>query len=866
MKTWTENCRPSGPASGGKRNEPLLLGSRPLAPLAVALASGIGLAHALELRYTTPPILAAAALLSASALAATLLKKSHRFWRYAAAVFLCAAVGCLGAALWAHSEKKAVPPPSLESFLDGSERLYRGTIRPYPDFYPDAVVFPVALHAVWHEGHWQPLPAGVRVTVRRPVREWRVGDGVAMPLALRPFVNFENPGRYDYVANQARKGFFARASIKSDLLWNAASFRPPEELGIHRAVDRLRRHLREILTQSLDGPQASAAQALFLGYRNAVSPLWQDRFQKAGVMHLLAISGLHVGLVAWAAFRLTQIVLRAAFPRLLLRIPDIPLAWGIGAAAAAMYGLLAGLAIPTQRALISFGCAVAALVLYRRPDPLSMVSAAALLILLNAPQSLFGASFQLSFAAFLGIVAFYPPWTATMKKVVPALFRGRLRLVRPFVDAFLLCAAASVAVSPLVAYHFQGLSAAGLAANTLVVPFLAFAVLPPGLAALGLSTLHPSAGPILLAPMDFALRGLLWLIERFAAWPYAFASTGPVPLWLVTGLYTALLLLAAPMPRVRKAVSLAAVALFTALWGAGLWKHRPFPEPPLFQVTALDVGQGSATVVRCPQGGVFLVDGGGFYDDSFDVGRHVVAPALWAMGIRRLDAVILSHDHPDHRNGLRFILETFPVRRYVETGLGSRGLTGSSLVAVAIRRRIPTVQTLVDGPKAWDDTVDLGDIGGCRLRALHPTREFIQTVWDAKNLNEASLVLEVSFGEAGVLIPGDIGEATEEGLLGRLTAGVHHWILIAPHHGSATSCGGNLLERLRPDGVLLSCGFGNPFGFPAPAVLERLQSRRVPVLRTDLHGAVHASWDGSRWVFSPTLPRRSLVHSRGGCR
>ena len=262
------------------------------------------------------------------------------------------------------------------------------------------------------------------------------------------------------------------------------------------------------------------------------------------------------------------------------------------------------------------------------------------------------------------------------------------------------------------------------------------------------------------------------------------------------------------------------------------------------------------------------MDGGGFYDDSFDVGRHVVAPALWTMGIRHLDTVILSHDHPDHRNGLHFILEAFSVGRYVETGITSHGFEGSALSALAARHSIPVVRTLKDAREDADGTVDLGTVGNCRLRSLHPTKSFIKNSWNGKDLNEVSLVLEVTCGDAGILIPGDIGQETERTLMEKGPLGadlfLRRWVLIAPHHGSARSCSHILLERLLPDAVLISCGLANPFGFPAPAVLDRLQSLGIPTLRTDLHGALHAVWDGSRWHLSTNLIQRQPLHIPAG--
>ncbi|ROQ93545.1 DNA internalization-related competence protein ComEC/Rec2 [Desulfosoma caldarium] len=870
-----------------------VLGSRPLGPLAVAFALGIACAHHRGLDAAVPGLGTAASLAALGLGAAIGSRRSRILLRRVAAVLLCLAAASLGASLWARAEKKAVPPSSLASLLDGTERRYRVVLQPFPDVYPDKTIFPVTLMAVAENTEADPaapLPengfftsldartnlfttsfagkpsVGVRVSVRRLLRAWKAGDVVEMPLKLRPLTNFENPGRHDYMAEMARRGFFAYASTKSDIFW----VRVPDNRvrgaghdGVFGRMDALRGHLRRIVTKNLTEPEAALAQALFLGYRRAMPRPMQDDFQKAGAAHLLAVSGLHVGLAAWAVFRLAQLFLRFLCPHVLLRIPDVHLAWWIGCAAAAVYAVLAGLAVPTQRALIMLATATVAFALYRRPDALSLLSAASLLILWNDPNHLFRPSFQLSFAAVVGLALFYPSWRDRAQKLVTHLPRRLRALWRLFFDAFLASAAATLVVAPLTAYHFHSISLAGFAANTILVPFMALAVLPPGLAALGLSALLPFAAAWILLPIQWALRVLIWLIQIFAALPYAFAHVGPVPLAALVAVYAVFALWALSMPWSRKIWGTAALA---ALWALStVLRPALFPSDGQrpFRITALDVGQGSATVVECPPDAAMLVDGGGFYNDSFDVGRYVVAPALWAMGIRRLDAVVLSHDHPDHRNGLRFILDTFPVGRYVETGLTARGLTGSVLSAVAARRGIPIVHTLSKGRKCLNGTVDLGTLGACRLRALHPTSSFVHRSWNGKDLNEASLVLAVTHEKAGALLPGDIGQDTEESLLSRWNFEGRHWVLVASHHGSATSTGERLLETLNPQAVLISCGAGNPFGFPAPAVLQRLKDRRLAAFRTDLHGAVHVIWNNGRWTVTPTLSARPRLYSPG---
>lgn len=863
-------------------------------PLAAALVIGITLARHWGLQARTSVFLAATLLWALAFFTHTFFRRTRPWAPNTSAAVLCLGAACFGAFLWVQAEKKAVPPSSFEALLDGTERRYRVVLRPFADVYPEKTVFTATLLARCEdpptslsdngrpEADWTqpaagppkaclrpvplptaPVPFGVRLSVRTLLRSWKGGDVVDMPLSLRPLTNFENPGRYDYVAEQARRGLFAHASTKSDIFWVPVRKKKadlPLYFAFFGAIDTLRAHLRHLLAQHLTGTKAALAQALFLGDRRMVPREVQEAFQKAGTAHLLAISGLHVGLAAWAAFRLMQLCLRFFWPQVLLKIPDVHLAGWAGGIAAAVYAVLAGFAVPTQRAFIMLAAGGVGLALYRKADSWSLLSTAALLILFDDPNNVFRPSFQLSFAAVAGLVLLYPSWRDRASKLM-VHFPERLKpLQRLFLDAFLVSAAAGVAVAPLTVYHFHSISVVGLAANTVIVPFLALAVLPPGLAALGLCALVPSMAAAMLTPVGWALGALLWLITSFAALPHALAHVRPVPLWGIVGCYAALLLWTSSAHFKKKLFITAALAITGALFVA-LRHLGADPEEYPFRVTVLDVGQGSATLVQCPSDAAMLVDGGGFEDDAFDVGRFVIAPALWAMGVHRLDAVVLSHDHPDHRNGLRYLLENFPVDRYEETGLGSRGLTGSPLKAIAERRRIPTLCTLKHAQESFDGTIDLGSLGECRLRALHPTKAFVEGAWDAKNLNEASLVVEVTHGQAGALIPGDVGEKTERLWQNRRDASVRHWLLVAPHHGSAGSTGLGLLQALRPRAVLISCGYGNRFGFPALVVLNRLQKEGIPVLRTDLHGAVSAVWDEFRWTLTPTVAERKRLHS-----
>ncbi len=761
-------------------------------------------------------------------------------------------------ALGLFAGKNASPPltspPVLEPFFDRPEALFLADVTAPPELYRDRLRVVLTLRAAFMDGKRQPVQGGVLLTLTKvspSPGQWLFGDRLLVRLGLKRFHNFDNPGGYDYVRGQAEQGLHARALSSGDPLLVRLT---PEDgalsvsslpRAVARRLDLFRQEALFWLRNSLSPDAADFYAALLLGYR--IPKAWAEHLSRSGVTHLLSISGLHLGLVSLSVFWLACRLVRLLAPSVLRSSSDQHYAMWAALVAAALYSLISGLALPTWRSLVMLTLFFAATFRYRYSDPLTALAAAAMLILLIAPNALRQISFQLSFTAMLGLFLVYPRFQRLQTKFWKRLFppgedhreHPVKRILSPFTDAFWASLAANVMVLPLLVYHFHGVSLAGFLANTVLVPFVGLLVLPPGLASLALFAIHEGVAlPVLKVGswfLEASLRAIVW----FGELSWAFLWVGSPSMVTLAGLYAGVAILLAGLTWRKRVAGLLALCILFAFFSAV--RHvaaRSGNVPPLLEAVFIDVGQGTSTLVRFPEGEAVLVDGGGFFDDSFDIGRAVLAPFLWSQGIHRLDHIILSHDHPDHRNGLRFILSHFDVGSFWESGIIEPAIGRDELAAIAEKRGIP-VRRIRNIPESHN-------LGPCRIEVLHPSPDYMENQWDNTDLNNVSLVLAIHYGNTRLILPGDIDQSAEAWLF-RDVVPAGKTLLLAPHHGSERSCGSILLDRLRPQAVIFSCGFDNWFGFPSPGVLKRCDSRHIPYLRTDLYGAIRAVSDGRQW-------------------
>jgi competence protein ComEC len=305
--------------------------------------------------------------------------------------------------------------------------------------------------------------------------------------------------------------------------------------------------------------------------------------------------------------------------------------------------------------------------------------------------------------------------------------------------------------------------------------------------------------------------------------------------------------LAVALVRLRRRTLRTAAALVAG--AAGLWIVAPArpprvasPAPPgQLRVVFLDVGQGDATLLQFPTGESMLVDAGGTPGARFDVGAFVTIPALWALGVRRLDYVVITHGDPDHAGGAAAVIGDFRPREVwegppVADRPDVQAVAAAARAAGAVHRRLAAGDAIV--------------LGGVRVSVLWPP--------DARTRrrrveNDDSLVLAVRWDDTSVILPGDVGARVERRLAASAAAS-RILILKAAHHGSATSTSAAWLDALQPSAVVASAGPANRYGHPAPDVLARLAARRIHVLRTDRHGAVFVHLDGRSMTVMPYVP------------
>jgi competence protein ComEC len=621
------------------------------------------------------------------------------------------------------------------------------------------------------------------------------GDRLDLWAVVRAPSGFVDPGVEDAEARAEREGWHAIAYCKSPRLveraGHAAGLR--STLGTWRA--ELRRRLMAFVPP---GPEQAVVRAMVLGDRGGLDRETEDAFRVAGTYHVLALSGAQVALVAGILLWLLR-----------------GLAFGPGAQAVlvttflAAYALLVGGDVPVVRAAVMAGAVLLGRALDLDGDTANLLGLSALALLVARPGDWADVGFQLSYAATLGLVLLTPPIVA----LAPAL---PLRLELALATSL----AAQLALAPLLVAHFHRLAPAALLLNLLAVP-LSTAVLLAGAAVLLASLVSQLLAAWIGLAAWLAARALLLSGGVASGVPFVDARLPDLSWPTIAFHLCALGLLAAG----RRRLAAAGLALG---WGLAIATRLAGPSGDgALHLTALDVGQADAIVVRSPLGRTLLVDAGGSFDGRLDIGERVLGPYLWSRGISRIDVLVVTHAHPDHVGGVPFLLAAFDVGEVWEgpaptEDAGYRAMDGALRAARVPRRSLSRGARLT-----WDHVA---------IEALGPRGHAPVT----RVRNDDSLALLLRFAGSSVLLTGDTESGEASLCPGALS------ILKVAHHGSRTSTSASFLADARPRVALLSVGSRNPFGHPAPDVLTRLRASGALLFRTDRDGAVEATLDGPR--------------------
>jgi len=743
-------------------------------------------------------------------------------WMGLCLIVLFAGIGCYH---WRVSDT------TIQSLNDSGQVEIKGEVINDPPQEGGNARLSLSAREIKTNGDWQEVSGKVLIYTRA-FPSYSLGDWIKVSGELRSPAAVGSPDYRDYLA---RHGFRSTMSY------------PEIEFMQRGWLPSARNRLSDSLSEALPEPQASLAQALLLGIRSHLPDSLVDSFRSSGTAHLVAISGLHVAMLAGVVLSSAAWVFGRRRPTYL--VITFAMVW--------IYALLTGMQPPVFRAAIMFSLLLTALWLGRPRSAMPAIALAAAIMVGIDPSLLRNVSFQLSFVSVAGIALLLPHFEEMWQRVRASTLEARasvLTFSRPVAQSLMVSLAATIAVYPLIAYYFGYVSVVGLPAT-----FFALVALP---GAIVLALVAAVLG-LFAPPLAWVVGWVAWLflsyiikvVEGFGDLSFAsyrIWSVSAIAVWAYYGVLVAIIsrkplvkVMSSPVSWMREKVNhlprlfyrppkkWVVVPLLLAV--ALVWLAVPAASKTgKLEVSFLDVGQGDAILIQTPSGRQILVDGGPDADKvCLELGKEL---PFWD---RSLDLVLLTHADDDHILGLLEVLRRYKVKQVVEPGFENNNAAYGEWLRLVRDKNITRTVT-----KAGQ-RIELGN--GIRMEILNPQENFVKG--SDQDVNNNSVVVRLVWKEVSFLLTGDIGYEAERQMLYK-GATLDSTVLKVAHHGSADSTSLHFLAAVDPQMAVVCVGANNPFGHPSREVMERLEKQvTAGMLYLTSEGSVKFTTDGKRlWV------------------
>jgi len=717
-------------------------------------------------------------------------------------------------ALYYNTTGTKYPDNHLSHYIGDSVWKISGVIMNQPEFQQKKTQLLIRVNQLIQKGIHYDVYGILRLSVWGNQSHLKKGMTIRFQSTINNFKSFRNPGGFDYkhyMNFQKKIDAYAYTPHHKIEVINPSSDLP----WIERFRDKISQEISELIHSRSSDISSGFLHAIVLGNKTHLNNTIRHYFESTGTVHLLAISGLHMGMIAMVTFlwfrwlfRRSELLCLYGWSDICATIPSFIMLTS--------YFIISGMSPSSQRAYIMIVVFLLTQIVYREQQSLNTLCIAGTLILAWDIRSLFSISFQMSFSAVFFILLGFS------KLQQYSHFVHRHFLFRHFINMFFCSLFAIIATSPLALHYFYQTSFMGIITNFMAVPFVGFCILPITLISIFTAVIwQPLAQHLMSISSSFSdifIDCLRWISQ----YSDPFVLYGHLTILEIVCWFAIFLLCMTGIRSSFKYVWI--IVIMTIAMDSLYWSYQRFFQETV-RVSILDVGIGNSAVVELPGGRCIMIDGGGL-SNAFDIGKYVVAPYLWQHKINTVDSIFLTHPDRDHLQGLLFVAEHFNVKNVWSNGDQKKSSVYQQFISIIKKKHIHHESLYARNEIK---------INNVTFRIFNPP--FSSNPY-FNDTNNNSLVIQLIYHDIFFLFPGDIEYEAEDLLVQNYCEELKSDLLLCPHHGSRTSSTQEFINCVQPDWVFVSVGEHYKKSLPNTQVLNRYGRSGCKIKRTDKDGAI----------------------------